>query len=360
MTELEEHIKRLIRAGGPIPLSVYMGLALGHPEYGYYHHREVFGTEGDFITAPEISQMFGELIGLWCVQRWRDMGSPGEFILCELGPGRGTLMRDALRAARLAPDFLQAAQLHLVQTSRRLRALQREALQRPVIWHDGVTQLPQIPAIFIANEFFDALPIRQFLRRDNQWREKMVAIDPASDDLCFCLSPAPLADVSILPAAMRRAPEGGIAEISPGAQAVLQILAGHIAGQGGAALIIDYGPAASSPGDSFQALRGQRYSDPLRNAGHADLTAHVDFQTLALIAHAAGCKTDGPIPQGAFLSRLGLHLRARKLSQSATPEQRAAISSALHRLTGPQEMGGLFKALALGHPDLPLSPGFGE
>ena len=359
MNPLLQIIQRMIRAGGPIPLPVYMGLALGHPEHGYYQRKDPFGAAGDFITAPEISQMFGELIGLWCVQRWRDMGSPGAFILCELGPGRGALMRDALRAAGLAPDFLQAARLHLVETSRRLRARQKEALQVPIIWHDSVTQLPQIPAIFIANEFFDALPIRQFQRCKNHWRERMISINPSTDQLCFSLSPLPLADATILPAAMRCAPEGAIAEISPAAQAVMQILAGHIAGHGGAALIIDYGPAASAPGDSFQAVRGQRYCDPLQDPGLADLTAHVDFQALAHAAQAAGCETDGPIPQGDFLQRLGIGLRARKLSENATPEQRAAIASALHRLTGPEQMGSLFKALALRHRDLPPAAGFG-
>ncbi len=357
MNELLQHIQAIIRTEGPISLAAYMGLALGHPKHGYYQQGNPFGAAGDFITAPEISQMFGELIGLWCIQRWHDMGSPREFMLCELGPGRGTLMADALRAARIAPDFLNAAQVHLVETSRALRECQKANIARPITWHGGVADLPPLPALIIANEFFDALPIRQFQRTAGGWHERMVACDRDTDQLCFALSPVPVRDDAIFPAAMRLAPEGAIAELCPAGQGVITSLAAHIQQYGGGTLIIDYGPAVSAAGDSFQAVRGHGYCDPLQNPGHADLTAHVDFQSLAEAARSAGCQADGPVPQGQFLLQLGLAARAQRLTQNASPKEQEAIKSAFHRLTDSDQMGSLFKAMALRHPALAPSPG---
>ena len=358
MNALLQHIQAIIRDQGPVSLATYMGLALGHPKHGYYQAQTPFGAAGDFITAPEISQMFGEMIGLWCVQRWRDMGSPQAFMLCELGPGRGTLMADALRAARSAPDFLNAAHLHLVETSRALRESQKAAIGRAATWHDSVADLPPLPALIIANEFFDALPVRQFQRTPDGWHERMVNINPDTDQLCFSLSPVPVRDDAIIPAAMRAAEEGAIAELCPAGQVIVESLAAHLAACGGAALIIDYGPAKSAVGDSFQAVRGHGYCDPLQNPGQADLTAHVDFQSLAEVAHSAGCQTDGPISQGRFLLQLGLALLAQRLAQNAAPDEQDAIRSAFHRLTGADQMGQLFKAMALRHPALAPSPGF--
>ncbi len=358
MNPLLHHIRAIIRTEGPISLAEYMGLALGHPRYGYYQSQTPFGAAGDFITAPEISQMFGELIGLWCVQRWRDMGSPPEFILGELGPGRGALMADALRAARIAPDFLIGARVHLVETSCSLRKCQKAAITHPVIWHDHAADLPPLPALIIANEFFDALPIRQFQRMADGWHERMVAFDQESGQLCFALSPVPVRADIAFPDGMRAGPPGAIAELCLAGQGIMAGLAAHVAQHGGAALIIDYGPARSAPGDSFQAVRGHGYCDPLLNPGQADLTAHVDFQSLSDAARASGCQTDGPIPQGQFLLRLGLAARAQRLSQHASLDAQAAISSAFHRLTGSDQMGNLFKAMALRHPALGPSPGF--
>lgn len=358
MNELLHHIQAIIRDQGPITLATYMGLALGHPKHGYYQSQSPFGAVGDFITAPEISQMFGELIGLWCVQRWRDMGSPREFMLCELGPGRGTLMADALRAARIAPDFLDAASLHLVETSHALRAAQKTAIGRTAIWHDSVEDLPPLPALIIANEFFDALPIRQFQRAPDGWHERMVTVHPDTDQLCFALSPIPVRDDTIFPVAMRTAPVGSIAELCPAALAIVENLATHLCEHGGAALILDYGSEKSAAGDSFQAVRGHGYCDPLHTPGQADLTAHVDFQNLAAAAQSAGCHCDGPISQGQFLLQLGLAARAQILAKNATPHEQAAIHTAFQRLTEPGQMGQLFKALALCHPSLSPSPGF--
>lgn len=358
MTELLHHIQTLIRNQGPLSLAAYMGLALGHPAHGYYQAQTPFGVAGDFITAPEISQMFGELIGLWCVQRWRDMGGPPAFTLCELGPGRGTLMADALRAARVAPDFLNAARLHLVETSISLREAQKNAIGRAATWHDSVTDLPPLPALIIANEFFDALPIRQFQRMLDGWHERMVGIHPNTDELCFVLSPVPVRSDTIFPAAMRTAPVDAVAELCPAGQAIVEYLAAHVAVHGGAALIMDYGPATSAPGDSFQAVRGHGYCDPLQNPGFADLTAHVDFQSLVCTAQGAGCMTDGPLSQGQFLQNLGLTLLAQRLAQNAAPDEQAVIRSAFHRLTAADQMGQLFKAMALRHPALAPAPGF--
>lgn len=358
MNELLHHIQAIIRDQGAVSLATYMGLALGHPKHGYYHSQTPFGAVGDFITAPEISQMFGELIGLWCVQRWRDMGSPPAFMLCELGPGRGTLMADALRAARLAPDFLNAARVHLVETSSKLRECQKTVIGNAVTWHDTVADLPPLPALIIANEFFDALPIRQFQRAPDGWRERLVTINPDTEQLCFSLSPVPIREDAIIPAAMRTAPVDAIAELCPAGQGVIESLAAHLLEYGGAALIMDYGPAKSAAGDSFQAVRGHGYCDPLQNPGHADLTAHVDFQSLAEVAHRAGCQTDGPISQGQFLLQLGLAARAQRLAQNAAPDEQDAIRSAFHRLTDADQMGQLFKAMALRHPALVPSPGF--
>ncbi len=358
MNALLRHIRAIIRDQGPVSLATYMGLTLGHPELGYYQRQSPFGAAGDFITAPEISQMFGELIGLWCVQRWRDMGSPSLFMLCELGPGRGTMMADALRAARVAPDFLNAAQLHLVETSRALRETQKAAIGRAVTWHDHVADLPPLPAIFIANEFFDALPIRQFQRLPGGWHERMVTIDPDTDQLCFTLSPVALGDDTVFAPALRAAAAGAIAELCPAGLAIIESLAAHICACGGAGLIIDYGPEKTAPGDSFQAVRGHSFCDPLQNPGEADLTAHVDFQSLAATAQRAGCLTDGPLPQGRFLLQLGLAMLAQRLAQNASPAEQDAIHSAFQRLTATDQMGHLFKALALRHPVLAVSPGF--
>ena len=358
MNPLLHQLQTMIRTEGPISLSIYMGLALGHPEHGYYHSRNPIGAAGDFITAPEISQMFGELIGLWCVQCWRDMGAPREFILCELGPGRGTLMADALRAARIAPDFLSAARLHFVETSPVLRESQQAAIKQPVIWHDGVADLPPLPALIIANEFFDALPIRQFQRMPGGWHERMIALDPQTEQLCFVLSPAPLPADGVFPEAVRSAPDGAIAEICLAARGVVAHLAKHLVEHGGAALIIDYGPSASAPGDSFQAVSGHKHVNPLCDPGAADLTAHVDFQALADAARVAGCHVDGPIAQGRFLLALGMAQRAARLAQNAPADEQAMLKSAVHRLTAPDQMGSLFKVMALRHPALAPSPGF--
>jgi NADH dehydrogenase [ubiquinone] 1 alpha subcomplex assembly factor 7 len=345
-----------IAQDGPITVERYMAEALGHPTHGYYVTRDPLGAGGDFTTAPEISQMFGEMIGLWCVATWRRMGAPSPFVLAELGPGRGTLMADALRAARLEPRFLDAARLHLVETSPALRAKQAAALAacRPA-WHVDFGAVPQGPLLLVANEFFDALPIRQFERTADGWRERLVGHDGAR--FVFVLSSSEPDET--LPA---DAPIGAIAEVSPASLRIMRAIGERIARRGGAALAIDYGYVRTEGthawGETLQALRGHRRHDPLEAPGQADLTAHVDFAALMRAAREAGALTHGPLPQGLFLKALGIELRALRLARDATQEQRAAIDAALHRLTHADGMGLLFKTLAVAHPSLGAPDGF--
>ncbi|WP_073131641.1 class I SAM-dependent methyltransferase [Muricoccus roseus] len=316
----------------------------------YYAARDPFGAAGDFTTAPEITQAFGECLGLWAAVTWTLMGRPDPVILAEAGPGRGTMMADALRAVgQMMPDFARAARLHLVETSPLLREAQRARLPEAA-WHETVEALPEGPMIFLANEFLDALPIRQFVRRGGAWMERHVA------EGAFLERPAPDAPLPDAPLP-DRGEEGEIREVNEPARAIAAALGARLAGQGGAALFIDYGPERSGPGDSLQAIRNRAPADPLADPGSADLTAHVDFAALAAAARAAGAGVHGPIPQGVFLARLGLHSRAAALAAS-DPGRGARHVEAAMRLTAPEAMGRLFKALVLCHPGLSTPPGF--
>jgi SAM-dependent MidA family methyltransferase len=307
----------------------------------YYATHDPFA---DFTTAPEISQAFGEVLGLWAAVVWQSMGSPDTVILAEAGPGRGTLMADALRASgRMVPGFAAARRVHLVETSPRLRAAQ--AVRMPeAAWHDDIAGLPPGSLLLLANEFLDALPIRQFVRRGAGWTERHVADGRFVELPC---APPPLA-----------AGEGEIVERGEAARGIVMALAGRLARDGGAALFIDYGPAGSAPGDSLQALRNGRPADPLAAPGSADITAHVDFQGLAEAARAAGAAVHGPLPQGLFLARLGLMQRTTMLARTLPPAQAGAMMQSAQRLIEPDRMGRLFKALAICHPALPPPPGF--
>ena len=328
----------------------------------YYAERDPFA---DFTTAPEISQVFGEVLGAWAAVVWESMGRPDPVLLAECGPGRGTLMADALRAVRrAAPGFARALRLHLVETSPRLRARQA-ALLPGAAWHDRVEDLPPGPLLLLGNEFLDALPIRQFVRRGEGWTERFVR------DGAFVELPAgtpdelPAGTPDEQPAAMApdldpalNAAEGAVVELCEPARAVVRHLAARVAASGGAALFLDYGPAASAPGDSFQALRGGDAADPLLRPGEADLTAHVDFAALARVARAAGAAVHGPAPQGPFLAALGLFQRTDRLARTQPPLRAAALVQAAQRLAEPDRMGRLFKAVALCHPALSTPPGF--
>ena len=359
MTPLLDALRRRIAVDGPLTLAQYMAEALGHPRHGYYITRDPLGAAGDFTTAPEVSQMFGELIGLWCADLWQRMGAPDPMLLVELGPGRGTLMQDALRAiGRAAPGFRAALRLHLVETSPTLRAAQAARLADAApAWLDRLADLPDGPALVIANEFFDALPIRQWQRGSGGWHERLVGWDDAAGRLRWELSARADPGLALIPAAVRDAPAGSIAEACPAGLSHAAMLGGRLARQGGAALIIDYGPAAGAPGDSFQAMRRHGFVDPLEAPGEADLTAHVDFQALAAAATQAGAQAHGPVPQGVFLDALGLQARAARL-KAAAPARAPEVDAAVDRLAGPDQMGTLFKALALTAPGLGPPAGF--
>ncbi len=354
MTALAEEIRERIRRDGPINVATYMELCLHHPAHGYYRRGRPIGAAGDFVTAPEVSQMYGELIGLWCAAAWQSMGQPQRVHLVELGPGRGTLLVDALRAMRTVPAFRDAIDLHLVESSESLRAEQAALLaDAHPSWHERFETVPPGPVLVIANEFFDALPIRQFERVGNGWQERVVALTPSSQALRFAAT-----DSAFVEAGLGCAPSGAIVEYAPAREALAGALADRVAAEGGAALIIDYGPDRPGFGDTLQAMKRHRRHDALDEPGNADLTAHVDFSALASAARREGAHVFGPMPQGRFLKGLGIEARAARLRQSANTDQATEIDAALRRLTGVHGMGELFKALALTHPALDTPPGF--
>ena len=348
-TPLHDILARRIAATGPLSVADYMAEALLHPAHGYYTTRDPLGAAGDFITAPEISQMFGELVGLSLAQAWLDQGQPAPFVLAELGPGRGTLMADALRATRAIAGFHDALSVHLVEASPVLRAAQAARLPGAV-WHDTLATLPDAPLFLIANEFFDALPIRQFVRDGDGWRERMVGVE--GDALAFGLSaPAPLA---FLAHRLDDTQDGDLVEYCPALPAIGAEIGQRIATHGGAALIIDYGDWRSL-GDTLQALRGNARANPLDAPGQADLTAHVDFEALA---HAvAPARHSRLTTQGVFLERVGITARAQDLARHLTGPALDSHIAAHRRLTHPAEMGDLFKVMGVYPKDALPPPG---
>jgi NADH dehydrogenase [ubiquinone] 1 alpha subcomplex assembly factor 7 len=350
MTPVEVRLRRRIALAGPLTVAEFMAAALTDPD-GYYARREPFGEAGDFVTAPEISQMFGELVGAWLLHAWREDGSPAPFDLVELGPGRGTLMADILSVCRRDAGFLAASRVVLVEASERLRAVQRASLaplHPRLAWADRLRL--DAPAYVVANEFLDALPIRQFVRRDGRWYERTVGL--AGDRLAFGLSPfpAPLAD---------SAEEGAVREVRPAAEAVVGDVAAAIARTGtGAALFVDYGYDEGF-GDTLQAVRRHAPVDVLDRPGESDLSAHVHFAPLVAAVRRAGAVPHGPVAQGDFLLRLGLAERAGRLGAAADAATQADLSAAVHRLAGgnPGEMGTLFRVLAITPRPTP-PPGF--
>jgi SAM-dependent MidA family methyltransferase len=344
-----------IRQAGPLTLADYMTECLTHPIHGYYTTRDPLGPSGDFITAPEISQMFGEMLGVCLAQSWLDHGAPAPFALVELGPGRGTLMADILRATAQVPGFHEAMRLHLVEVSPTLRARQAEALAgaRPA-WHDGIADLPALPLYLVANEFLDALPIRQFLRTGGGWAERVIGAQ--GEALAFGLAPpVPLA---ALAHRLADTAEGDLVEVSAAAATVASEIGARIARDGGAAVFVDYG-GWRSRGDTFQALRAHQGVHPLDAPGTADLTAHVDFEAVARAARAAGAVVTAMTTQGAFLERLGITSRARALARAARGDRSDRIADEHRRLTHPDEMGDLFKVIAVHKDDRPPPPGWG-
>ncbi|MCW3784522.1 class I SAM-dependent methyltransferase [Defluviimonas salinarum] len=356
MTPLAEILARRIAASGPVTIAEYMADCLMHPEHGYYATRDPFGSAGDFTTAPEISQVFGEMVGLCLAQSWLDQGRPTPFTLAELGPGRGTLMADICRAIRAVPGMAEAARIRLVEASPALRACQARTLsdQAPE-WLDRAEDLPEAPLFLVANEFFDALPIRQFERRDNGWSERQVALSEHG------LMPGlgPVSRYGALDARLGDTAPCDIVETCPALAPIAATIAGCIARHGGLALVIDYG-GWHSLGDTLQALKAHRPVDPFAEPGEADLTAHVDFEQLAVAFAAAGCETTAMTPQGVFLERLGITGRARALARNLTGDALESHIAAHRRLTHPEEMGQLFKAIACFPRGAPLPPGLDQ
>jgi NADH dehydrogenase [ubiquinone] 1 alpha subcomplex assembly factor 7 len=355
MSALKSIIAAQIARFGPISVAEYMTLCLLHPEHGYYTTRDPLGAQGDFTTAPEISQMFGEMLGLALVQSWQDQGAPADFVLVELGPGRGTLMADILRVAAKAPGFLDAAEIWLVEASPKLREIQGTTLSNhSVHWTSQITDIPEKPVFLIANEFFDVLPIRQFARTQSGWQERLIGLD--ADALVF--GRGTTMPVSALEDQNTDEPNIGTAqfvETSAAAQSIVFEINRRIAAIGGTALVIDYGDWGSEA-NTFQAVAAHKKTDPLANPGQADLTAHVDFAALSRAApDVAHSKLTN---QGALLERLGITARAQALAGRLDGNALENHIAAHRRLTHPDEMGSLFKALAFHPMGAPCPPGF--
>ncbi|MBI74466.1 MAG: SAM-dependent methyltransferase [Oceanicaulis sp.] len=356
---IADRLRDRIRQTGPMSIAAFMTEALFDPREGYYATKNPIGAGADFITAPEISQMFGELMGLWAAQSWMDMGKPAAFQLVELGPGRGTMMADALRAARTVPGFVDAAHVVLIEASAALKAVQAQTLGptgAQIRWVDRLESVPAGPAIVLGNEFLDCLPVRQAIRRGDDWHERMIGLD-ADEAFVFVLGPPLGADADLIPERLRDAPEDSLAELRPGDRQVVDALAARFAEAPGRALFIDYGPATSETGDTLQAVKAHKKVPPLEAPGTADLTARVDFESLAAAARAAGLTVSGPVTQGDFLVGLGLEARAAALCQAA-PDKRAVFARQVWRLTDPEQMGTLFKLVCLDADGLPAAPGF--
>ena len=358
MSRLKERIAGLIEATGPIPVSEYMATCLFDPEHGYYTTREPFGVAGDFTTAPEISQMFGELVAVWLYQAWQALGRPIPVTLAEIGPGRGTLMKDMLRTlSRLDPPFIGNATIAMVETSPRLRDVQKTTLSgtaRSIAWHETIATLPRAPLLIVGNELFDAIPIRQFIRQGEGWRERMVGLD-GEGRLAF-FAGAGSVDAALLPPGADAASQGSIAELAPARSSLMQAIAERLSADDGAGLFIDYGHLEPGFGDTLQAVRAHAYEDVLASPGEADLTAHVDFATLADVARGHGLAAH-MTTQEDFLLAMGLLERAGSLGTKADEATREKISAAVERLAGPQAMGELFKVLAV-LPSGLKAPGF--
>lgn len=360
------NLRARIATQGPLPVSVFMMEALFDPMAGFYATRDPIGAGADFVTAPEISQMFGELLGLWAAQCWHDMGAPKNVVLAELGPGKGTMMADMLRAAHAASRFTTALQVTLVEASAALKMVQGQTLARagaPVGWAKSIAAIPSGPAIIVGNEFLDCLPMRQAVRVEGQWRERCVSFHPQDEArFAFVTGPVIADDDPFIPERLRASPDGTLVELRPGDAQVIDVLSARFAAHPGHALFIDYGPTVSEPGDTLQAIRSHQKVHPLDTPGTADLTAHVDFEALARRARAAGLTVHGPVEQGSFLRTLGIEQRAAALA-AAKPDQRDVITRQLRRLISPEEMGTLFKVIAISAPGalvppgLPLAPG---
>ncbi len=361
-------LKARIEQTGPLTLHDYMATCLGDPEFGYYITHQPFGTKGDFITAPDVCQIFGELLGLWCVHVWEELGQPGKCKLIELGPGRGALMSDALRAASLVPKFLQSIEVHFVETSKALRAQQEQLIkaqakehgrQLPqLFWHDELSDIPPGPSFLLANEFLDALPIRQYQFKHGAWYERLVGLDETGA-FTYMLADQPGNDPDGL-SLMPNAPvDGDLLETRPATKRLLKQIAKRASAHPFNGLLIDYGYNIRAFGDSFQAIKNHQFADPLRDQGFADLTAHVDFSSLVQTIIGLDLKVAGPVTQRDFLIALGARERAAQLMQAQENMIDAQqFMTGLQRLIEPDQMGSLFKVVGLYGAGQVKGPGF--
>jgi NADH dehydrogenase [ubiquinone] 1 alpha subcomplex assembly factor 7 len=358
MTPLEKHLREQIAATGPVRFDAFMEACMRHPQHGYYTTRDPLGQDGDFTTGPEISQMFGEMIALWCVDIWMKMGEPEEFVLAEGGPGRGTLMDDVLRTVKVSDKFTNAARVHLIEKSPALREKQATKLANyKVDWSEDLEGLPSLPTIFFANELLDTFAVRRFLKSDKGWEEQAVGLE--NDQLTLVNQPIPDADKKPFehPAYME-SPVGAYAEFSPDCVKWMGQLAPIIAQKGGAALIIDYGYEGPMAADTVQAIRAKKPAPLLDSPGEADITAYVDLEPLRAVAEATGLKAWPVRMQRDFLLNCGILHRVKYLKEKARPEQLAKIELDLERLLSANQMGVLFKLFCVTHPSLPAPLGF--
>lgn len=357
MTSLKERLKADIAASGPISIAHYMAVCLADPEDGYYSTREPFGSGGDFVTAPEISQMFGEIVAAWLYSVWRDRGSPKDAVIAEIGPGRGTLMADMLRSwHKIDAGFIFSNRIVMIETSDRLADSQRKLLKpfnAPICWHYSLEDIPGGPLFIVGNELFDALPLRQFVKTPSGWRERMIGLDE-NGRLAFMAGFTGI-DPDLLPPDAEAQPEGRIFEISPARAALMQTMAEHIGREGGAGLMIDYGYLETGFADTLQAVRNHAYADIFADPGTADLTAHVDFAALAMIARQQGLAVE-MTTQGEFLLSSGLLERAGALGATRNEDARERLRDDVERLAGPDQMGTLFKVMAFGRQGTALLP----
>lgn len=359
-TPLAEKIKALIRQTGPVSVTDYFAMCLADPQFGYYRTREPFGASGDFVTAPEISQLFGEMMGIFMLHAWQRHGMPSPVRIVEIGPGRGTMMADMLRVIhKLAPNLYEAASVHLVETSERLQKVQSQTLVEhkwKITWHNAFDEVPGGVLLLAANELFDAVPIRQFVKTPEGFRERAVGLD-ADGKLTFTTGTASI-DPQMLPAPPAGVPLGTVFETSPSREAIMAAMCERLQDNCGTAVIIDYGHMTTGFGDTLQAVLAHQYDPPLANPGNADLTSHVDFEALALQAKAAGIRVNGLIFQGDFLLGLGLLERAAALGTGKYMLTQEAIRLGVERLagTGEGKMGELFKVLCVSHPAIDLVP----
>ncbi|MCH8491348.1 MAG: SAM-dependent methyltransferase [Oceanicaulis sp.] len=359
---LAARLRDRIATDGPLPVSAFMMQALFDPMFGFYATKDPLGAHNDFITAPEISQMFGELIGLWAVECWSQMGEPDPVQLIELGPGTGRMMSDVARVLRAAPGLVAAAEVTLVEASPALKMVQGRTLAGapvPIRWAPRLDSVRPGPTLLLANEFLDCLPVRQAIRHEGVWRERCVAMHPDEGErFAFVLGPALSApDLALIPAPLHDLPDGSLVELRPADAAVVEAVAERLNDHPGYALFIDYGAVEPDHGDTLQAIRKHEKVDPLDAPGTADLTAWVAFDALARAGLDAGLQVFGPVEQGQFLKGLGLDVRAALLAKAQDREGRARLERQAARLSAPEEMGALFKVIAFASPGLAPPPG---